>query len=330
METKQVQHIIRSFFGRRFSKEAQMRFRYWFRLVADREDKDAVMQDLWKTSPSEVTSRTWIDLAEIQERIGQGGIGAVRRSLFSTWGKCAAAIAILLATVVITRMLTPPEVKVVSPELVEFFVPYGDSRQIKLADGSSVWVNAGSLLVYPKEFTADTRTIYLSGEARFEVAKNPDKPFVVNTQYLNIEALGTVFSVEAYPGAPVTMATLEEGSIRVDAKSAALPASILKPNEQLVYSHQNHQVTILTVDAAGVALWRDGYLIFEDSSFEQLVTALERKYNVTINYNAEKYKGRSYFVKFNPDESLEEALHVLSHLIDNFRYKITGKTVSIN
>lgn len=214
--------------------------------------------------------------------------------------------------------------------MAEFYVPYGDQQQLILPDGSVVWVNAGSILIYPSEFTAETRTVYLSGEACFEVTKNPDQPFIVSTQHLDVQVLGTVFSVDAYPGATETKATLEEGSVQVDMKSADLPSSVLKPNEQLVYSHLTHTVSINMVDAGQVSAWKDGYLIFRNAGFEEVVTALERKYNVTINYSAEKYKGRTYYVKFNPDESIEDALVILKHLISDFRYQITGKTISIN
>ena len=82
------------------------------------------------------------------------------------------------------------------------------------------------------------------------------------------------------------------------------------------------------VDAEQVSAWKDGYLIFKNASFEEVTAALERKYNVTINYNAEKYKGRTYYVKFNPDESIEDALLILKHLIEDFRYRITGQTTT--
>lgn len=174
------------------------------------------------------------------------------------------------------------------------------------------------------------KILFLSGEACFKVAKNPDKPFIVSTKYIDVQALGTVFSVNAYPGATETIATLEEGCIQVDTKPSTAPASVLKPNEQLIYSHLTHKIAINTVDAEQVSAWKDGYLIFKNASFEDLIAALERKYNVTINYNAEKYKGRTYYVKFNPDESIEDALLILKHLIEDFRYRITGKTISIN
>ena len=330
METKQVQNIIRSFFGKRFSKETQLRFRYWLRLTEDRDEKDATIRELWEKCPSSITERTWEDLSEMQERIGRKHTIPVRRSLFSRWGKYVAAVVLIVSTSVVTQLVNQPTVEVVSPKLVEFYVPYGDCREITLADGSIVWVNAGSLLIYPSEFTADTRTIYLSGEARFQVAKNPDKPFIVGTNHLDIQALGTVFSVCAYPNSQTTSTTLEEGSILVGVKPEKQQSSILKSGEQLVYHHQTHQIRINSVEAKQMSAWKDGYLIVENASFEQLIAALERKYDVTINYNAGKYNGRSYYVKFNPDESVEDALLILSRLIDGFKYTVTGQTISIN
>ena len=330
METKQVQNIIRLFFGKRFSRETQLRFRYWLRLTEDRNEKEATIRELWEKCPSSVTARTWEDLSEMQERIGRKRTMPVRRPLFSRWGKYVAAVVIIVSTSVITQLVNQPSVKVVSPRLVEFYVPYGDCREVTLADGSVIWANAGSLLIYPSEFTADTRKVYLSGEARFQVAKNPDKPFIVGTNHLDIQALGTVFSVCAYPGSQTTSTTLEEGSIRVGMKPEKQQSPILKPGEQLVYYHQTHQVQIGSVDAKQMSAWKDGYLIFENASFGQLIAALERKYAVTINYNAEKYNGRSYYVKFNPDESVEDALLVLSRLIDGFKYTVAGQTISIN
>lgn len=330
MDTKQVQNIIRSFFGKHFSKEAALRFRFWFRLNDGQDEKETAMRELWEESPSSVTERTWKDLAEMQKRIAFVSKKPLPYTLLRRWRQYAAAVMLVIATSVITQMVNEQPVKNVSPEWIEFYVPYGDCRQVTLADGSDVWVNAGSLLIYPAEFTANARMIYLSGEARFQVARNPNKPFIVGTNHLDIEALGTIFSVKAYPNSQTTSTTLEEGSTRVDVKSAETQSSLLKPSEQLVYNHQTHQIQINRVDAKQMSAWKDGYLIFENASFEQLVTALERKYNVTINYDALKYSGRSYFVKFNPDESVEDALSVLSYLVDGFTYKKTGTTISIH
>lgn len=330
MHEKEIKEIIRLFFGKRFSKDAQLRFRYWLRSEKNRDEKEAVLQEMWETSPSDISEQTWNRLSEMQDRIDKSRNITLPETRNRAWMKYAAVAAVWILTVFATRYLSEQEVKIISPKLTEFYVPYGDKQEVTLSDGSIVWVNAGSVLIYPSEFTAATRTVFLSGEACFKVAKNPEQPFIVSTKHLDVLALGTVFSVDAYPGATRTIATLEEGSIQVDTKPAKTLASILKPNEQFVYSHLTHQATINVVDAGQVSAWKDGYLIFKNASFEELTAALERKYNVTINYNAEKYKGRTYYVKFNPDESIEDALLILKHLIEDFRYRITGKTISIN
>lgn len=330
MHAEEIRNIIKSFFGKRFSEKTQLRFRYWLRLEEDRDEKEEALLEIWKTSPSEISERTWDQLADMQERIAESEKNRLQKRWIGQLSKYAAAAAILVLTVWGTQYYTRQSLETKSSHLAEFYVPYGDQQQLVLPDGSIVWVNAGSILLYPSEFTDNMRKVYLSGEACFEVVKNPDQPFIVSTQHLDVQALGTTFSIDAYPGATETKATLEEGCIQVDMKSADLPASVLKPNEQLVYSHLTRTVLINTVDAVQVSAWKDGYLIFRNAGFEEVIAALERKYNVTINYNAEKYKGRTYYVKFNPDESIEDALVILKHLISDFRYQITGKTISIN
>ncbi len=330
MHEKEIKEIIRLFFGKRFSKDVQLRFRYWFRSEEDRDEKEDALQEIWETSPSDISEQTWNRLSEMQDRISKSRNVILPERRNRRWLKYAAVAAVWILTVFTTRYFSEQDVKIVSPKLTEFYVPYGDKQEITLSDGSVVWVNAGSVLIYPSEFTAATRTVFLSGEACFKVAKNPEQPFIVSTKHLDVQALGTVFSVDAYPGATETIATLEEGSIQVDTKPSMTPASVLKPNEQFIYSHLTHRATINVVDAEQVSAWKDGYLIFKNASFEEVTAALERKYNVTINYNAEKYKGRTYYVKFNPDESIEDALLILKHLIEDFRYRITGQTISIN
>ena len=297
MYEKEIKEIIRLFFGKRFSKDAQLRFRYWLRSEEDRDEKEDVLREMWEASPSDVSEQTWNRLSEMQDRIAKSRNVALPGTRNRRWMKYAAVAAIWILTVFTTQYFSEQDVKIISPKLTEFYVPYGDKQELTLSDGSVVWVNAGSVLIYPSEFTAATRTVFLSGEACFKVAKNPEQPFIVSTKHLDILALGTVFSVNAYPGATETIATLEEGSIKVDTKPAKTQASVLKPNEQFVYSHLTHQFTINVVDAEQISAWKDGYLIFKNATFEEVTAALERKYNVTINYNAEKYKGRTYYVK---------------------------------
>ena len=113
--------------------------------------------------------------------------------------------------------------------MAELFVPYGESRQVILPDGSQVWVDAGSLLVYPKDFTdTETRTVYLTGEASFTVRKNTEKPFIVKTTYLDVQALGTVFTVASYPADSCTSTILGRGECQSGCKGRRTPAGYLE------------------------------------------------------------------------------------------------------
>ena len=139
--------------------------------------------------------------------------------MYRGWIKYAAVIALMLLTGAATFFVTDRLQPVRHVEMAELFVPYGESRQVILPDGSQVWVDAGSLLVYPKDFTdTETRTVYLTGEASFTVRKNTEKPFIVKTTYLDVQALGTVFTVASYPADSCTSTILEEGSVKVDGK----------------------------------------------------------------------------------------------------------------
>lgn len=325
MEANNINHIIRKFFENKFSKELQLRFQYWYRLNSNNEEKDEALQTLLEESPSVITPQTWEDLSKIRKQISDNQTTKHNRPVFHRFMKYAAVIVLVLLSSLSTYYFTSKTNAPEPPKFVEFFVPYGDRQKIVLADGSEVWVNAGSVLIYPEKFTASTRSVYLSGEANFKVAKNPDQPFIVKTKHINVEALGTVFDVQSYPNALFTTATLEEGKVRVGVKSKEQSSAILKPDERLSYCHITQKVTIESVNAKALSSWKEGYLIFRDAAFEDILSTLERKYNVQINYNADRYNGGLYHVKFNPNESINDALAVLSQFV-GFRYKV-GKEV---
>lgn len=320
-----ITNLIRIFFEKDHSKNTQLLFRYWFRLENNRTDKEEVMQELWKKSPSAVTSSTLEDLARLQERMSddQPSFERTPRSLFRQIVKYAAVLVLVAMSSVITYYVTRPS----SLQFAEFSVPYGECKKMQLSDGSTVWVNAGSTLIYPVKFSADKRIVYLSGEANFSVTKNPKKPFIVQTKHIDVQVLGTKFNVQAYPDMSSTTATLVEGSVKVNEASNTAKSYILKPDEQLIYSNRKHSISITHVDAVKLTSWNKGYLIFQGASFDEIVATLERKYNVHINYDAEKYSGGSYYGKFNPDEPVEQVLSVLCKLAKNTSYQIHGSTV---
>lgn len=320
MSNGDIKNTVQTFFEKTVSERTLSLFARWFRLDKNQVEKDKVMKSLWESSPSLASEQTWNDLARIESCIGDK---PKKKSIFLLIAPYAAIFILLIAsTVYITYKVAVP----VPLEYTQISVAYGESKRITLSDGTMVSVNAGSTLIYPEKFTADTRTVFLMGEANFSVTKNPKKPFIVKTQHIDIKALGTKFYVQSYPNTQFTKATLIEGSIRVDINSAKNEVYVLKPDNQLIYSHENSKVSVIDVDAERLASWEDGYLIFQGAGFDEIAQTLERKYNVEINYDR-KINEQAYYVKFNPDESLQDAMDILTVLIDKSKYKIESSKV---
>lgn len=329
-ENNPIQRVIQLYFGKRFSRTGRALFGRWLRADKDAGVKTEALHALWDRTEAVATAETGEDWDALQNRLTEKTVRKPLSLMFHTGMKYAAVVALMLLTGITTYLVTGRMQPVRHVEMGELFVSYGDSRQVFLPDGSQVWVNAGSLLLYPKNFDkTDTRTVYLTGEASFSVQKNKEKPFIVKTTYMDVQALGTVFTVASYPGDSCTSALLEEGSVKVEVDADECQPVILKPNERLIYSHAAHTLTVQPVDAQLYKMERSGYQIYEDISFSRLMASLERKYNVTIQYNSQKYADATYNVKFAPHETLEDVLNVLQQLI-GIHYKIKDKTVIIN
>ncbi len=327
---KNTKRIIELYFGKSFSNYSRILFGRWLRSNHDALYKTELLEEEWNQSPSVVTDATRRDW-ELLHKLLSREQTRKKYFIFNTkWMRYAALIVMLLVPSSIIYWLVDQSASARYAELTEVFVPFGERRMVTLPDGSEVWLNAGSLLIYPKDYeNSASRIVYLTGEASFSVYKNPEKPFIVKTTYFDVQALGTVFTVESYPEDSCTLATLEEGRVQVTVKGEGQRSSILKPDQQLVYWHQTNEVKILSVDASLYKMERSGYLIFENSPFSRIIASLERKFNVTMHYNSQKYAVEYYNVKFAPDESLDQVLEVLHQLI-GINYKRKGDVVFIN
>lgn len=170
------------------------------------------------------------------------------------------------------------------PTLNELFVPYGKIASIKLPDGTSAFLNAGSRLVYPSEFEGDKREVSLIGEGYFKVAHNKEKPFIVRTNELNIEVLGTEFDLSAYPSDKIIETVLVNGSVKITKPGFHLRNKeyILEPNQRAAFNIETKETKITQVDVENYVAWHQGYLIFETQELNRVIKNLERYYNIRI------------------------------------------------
>jgi len=171
-------------------------------------------------------------------------------------------------------------------EMNQLIVPYGKTSEMLLSDGTKIYLNAGSRLIYPDVFEGKEREVFLVGEAYFEVHKDPKHPFIVQTTDINVEVLGTHFNVSAYPSDNVYETTLAEGKVRIRQNNAGLfDKSIdLVPNQMAAYNRDSKKTKVRHVDVENYILWKDGMLKFVSSDFNRVVRKLERFYNIRISF----------------------------------------------
>ena len=285
----------------------------------DKEKNVLSLEDLWEESGGEINSGTFQEFVRLGKRVDkEQRRRRIKRIVFTA----VAAVAALVAVALLSFSLTRHNYELSPLDATRSLVARnGDVSSITLPDGSTVCLNGGSTLLYPESFDADKRIVYLSGEGNFSVAKDPERPFIVKTAYMDIQALGTTFSVHSYVDERTIRATLKEGKVRVDIPSAEQTSYILEPDMQLVFTPAESSVKLQTVDAARVLAWENGLLSFSDASFPEVASALERRFNVSISYNAVNMRDNALNVRFLPDETLEDALDILTLLIPGSRYK---------
>jgi len=196
---------------------------------------------------------------------------------------------------------------------LEIIAPAGSRTVVQLSDGSEVHLNFGSKLKYPQNFTGDTRGVILLGEGYFNIAHNPEKPFIVKTGKLNIKALGTKFNVLAYPGEEIIATTLVEGKVMVEQKEVngnVKTIGAMEPGQHVIYNIKNEVVYCTKGSVEKYIAWKDGKLVFDNESLIEVADRLSRMYNVDFEI-ADNVKDYSYTVTF-VDEPLFQILDLMT------------------
>lgn len=177
-------------------------------------------------------------------------------------------------------------------------VPYGKRSEVQLSDGTRVWLNSGSRLVYPAVFPHHKREVYLEGEAIFEVSHNRESPFMVFSEGQEIEVLGTVFNVSNYLDEGSINTVLKSGSVRISYGERSLISGKdqlnLVPGTMASYNRGTRSMSSREVDVDQYFSWRDGVLIFRNDDLRYIMKRLSRYYNVEIEI-AEGARGEGTF-----------------------------------
>jgi len=241
----------------------------------------------------------------------------MKSRLISLLSKAAAIIiipvsAFLFYTISENNRLTN-QIATVSVDSLEVIAPVGSRTVFELSDGSVVHLNYGSRIKYPQNFFGKTRGITLTGEAYFDVAHNPDKPFVVSAGHLDVKAAGTVFNVNAYPENNDIATTLVEGKVLLGKALKNGNVETIKemiPGQHVTYAKNTGAVKTSKERIEKYIAWKDGMLVFDNEPIDQVALRLSRMFNVEIKVDdkLEKYKYTVTFV----DEPLFQILDLMT------------------
>lgn len=216
-------------------------------------------------------------------------------------------------------------------------VPYGKRAHLSLADGTLVWLNSGSKLIYPTAFNTKNREVFLEGEGIFDVAHNAAKPFFVRAaNNYNVRVLGTLFNVSCYTGDSKVSTALLRGKVRVSyAKKGFFTGDSiqtdLKPGMIAVLDKKSHAIKTTTEDVSTLFSWRKGYYEFSEQKLQLVLEKLTRYYNVTFVMNKKTNQNETYSGAFTLNDDLEKVIKTLEATTGfEFVYDAKSRKITIN
>ena len=272
-----------------------------------------------------------------------------------------AAVGLLLITAgAIAGYFTIDHIRTPGSGLYEIKAPTGSRSNIVLADGTGVWLNAGSRIKFSPDFGKKDRIVHLEGEGYFTVARDRKHPFIVSTSELEIEAIGTSFNVKSYPQEEIIQTTLVSGSVLVSRRNHKLQERgiMLEPNQQITYYRETEELAVTGMDPgtgqedivaapAGIreiqeppkiilrreidpelfTSWKDNRLIFDNEPFESIAVKLERRFGANIIIGDDEIKNKKFKGRFD-EITIEQALSALK-FASPFEYHIKQDTIFI-
>lgn len=332
MEKNQFDQLLERFFHNKTSLDEEL-----FLLNQLREEKGreitAFMEEKWKQAvqmpplPMDMQRAVWM---RVQSKLHhQEGVTSVARANrqphfdlhISAWIRYV-AVAVLTILLSVSGMYLYETGKTAKDYVV--IADRGQRASVVLPDGTKVWLNSGSKLTYTNKYGNEERKVSLSGEGYFEVAKDLEHRFLVETAGLEVEALGTVFNVKAYNDENEVTSTLFEGKIR---NSDAYGNSVLlSPGQSVVYNKAEQAMEIREDESLLYAsAWRDNSMAFDNATLEEVVKNIERIYNIDIIIESEEIR-QTRFSGILKNNSLSNILEIIS-LTAPIRYEVQGSQV---
>ena len=310
--------ILIKYFNNSCSDKEFEEFAGWVKEHALNEDSKKMSFNEWKSFDSDLKEKDKekynallnkihheINLQNSEEKDNK----TIYMQTISKWLSRAAAILFIPLLGIVFYLLSQNNFKAekltnVAVDSLEVISPVGSRTVVQLSDGTEVNLNYGSKIKYPRNFTGDIREVILAGEGYFNVSHNPDKPFIVKTESLNVTALGTQFNVQSYSEDNVISTTLVDGKVVIDKK---LPNNTFErigkmvPGQHLKYNTKLGEITSSTKGNINKYIaWTNGEMVFDNTPVTEVARELSRKFNVEIEV-ADDIKELTYTVTFLDD-----------------------------
>lgn len=319
-------------------------------LSGEESDKNRAMIDQWRNESPENEAlyfenmKAWEAMTLLSEMEQFNSFDALKtvnaridQSGSSKWWVLLQRIAaiLLLPLLIYSGYLTLQNISLKNIPVEQAMMQTVSSRQgmvtqFTLADGTKVWLNSGSELQFPTRFDGDKREVILKGEAFFEVTKNKKQPFRVNANELKVEVLGTSFNVVNFNDDTQSEVVLVAGNVALSSENGQIKKiyGTMHSGQRAIYEKEQQKVYTQEVDVDKYIAWRDGNLIFQDDSMEDVVKRLSRWFNVEIAINDPEIKKYIYKATFR-NETLTQVLNLLK-LSAPIDYRITDRKAMTN
>ena len=206
-------------------------------------------------------------------------------------------------------------------------VPRGGEYKLELADGTLVWLNSDSELRYPVKFAGSQRDVWLKGEGYFEVSKNPEKPFRVVVDDMIVKVLGTSFNINAYKDRGNILTTLVSGKVDIQDMSGK-SLVVMSPNQQVDFRHGKIS-SVQEVDITRFVSWIDGKFYFNDMTLENIMSQLQRWYDIEVFFVDEELKSYPFTRVIRRDFTAGQIFEIIEKTT-RVKFNVRGKCVTVN
>lgn len=205
--------------------------------------------------------------------------------------------------------------------------PLGSKTKLMLPDGTLVWLNAGSKIIYSQGFGVNDRHLRFEGEAYFEVTKNKELPFNVETDDLNVTVLGTKFNFRDYPEDKEAVVDLLEGKVSLENYIKKMDIRYLAPAEKMVLNKLTGEMSITATKNGQAKEWTNNVLLFDEDLLPDIAKELERSYGVTIRITDDSLKNARFYGCFNRREHTIQNILDMMTSTERLNYRIEKDTI---